>query len=129
MAVPSATITLAIDGTTVTLPSPGPNYEAVHQRAQAIGQTAAGADYVYDKAFSIYELVLPLDHLTATQKNDLDAFYKNKAIGGVNAFTYTDHLGTAHAGCRFLDSRLAFKKTQAGRFSIVLRFRVTSAVD
>ena len=129
MAVPAATITFVYGATTVTLPSPAPGYQVKQARAQAIGQTAAGADYVYDKGYSTYELQLTIPHMSDTQKDALDSFFKTTVIGGVNAFTYTDHFSTAHSNCRFLDPQLQFRKERSGRYTVALRLRVTSAVD
>lgn len=132
MAVPTATVTFVYDPggageTTLTLPSPEPAYRPEVQRAQARGQNAAGEPYVYDKAVTNRFLDVTF-LLTAAQKNSLISFFTTTVQGAVNTFTYTDHLSTAHAGCR-LWGDLDFQKTRANMFRITVRLRTTTDPD
>jgi len=126
--VPTATVTFAIGATTVTLPAPLPGYKSEYERAQSIGQTAAGADFVYDKDYGTYQAELVFE-ITAAQKSTLDTFFASTAVGGVNAFTYTDHYGTAHASCRFLDPKLVCAKLASARYRVSMRIRTAALLD
>jgi len=128
MTVPTATITFDCDGTVLTLPAPVPGYATESRRAQTIGQTAAGADYVYDKGYSLPHVELTVE-LSATQRANLETFFNSTTVGGVNTFTYTDHYGTAHASCRFLEPTLKFTKLPSARYRCKLKLRTGSVVD
>ena len=116
----NATMTFAAGATTVTVPAPVPEYDADHHIAQAVGRTAAGTRYVYDKNVTSRVTRIVLE-LTAAQKSSLITFIDSTLDGAVNTFTWTDHHGTAHASCRLLNpGELNFTKLKSNRFSVTL---------
>jgi len=119
----SSTITFARSGTSVDLNSPAPGYHVQAERSQVQGQTAAGDRYVYDKATTTRILEIPL-RLTGTQKANLEDFWENTCTVGVDIFDYTDHYGTTHHNCRFVNTSLRWRKTQDGRYETQLRIEI-----
>ena len=99
--------------TTVTLPAPMRGYEQRQERSQAVGQTADGTHYIYDKETVTRYLTLTL-RCDRTQKNALDNFFENTVKGALNTFKYVDHYGESHTSCRFAEPKLTWTKT-AGR--------------
>jgi len=122
------TITLDYDsGNTVTLSSPGPDYEFEPKMEQAVGQTAAGAWYVYDKAVENRTLVLTL-RITDAEKLALETWVRDQAKTSVNTFTLINHKRKTHTGCR-LTAPVAYRRTPGGRWSITLRIATTNDVE
>ena len=115
----NATMALARGAESVTLPAPAPGYDVGHRMAQAVGQTAAGDYYVYDKELTDRAVRLVLE-LTPAQKAALIAFVTDTLVGSVNTFTWTDHQGADHDDCRLRSADLAFRKLRSNRFRVVL---------
>jgi len=123
----SATILLAVNGNSVTLPAPVPGYDPGHERAQVIGQSAAGDYYVYDKAVTNRGIRFTVE-ATKTQKNAFITWYDTHAEGALNTFTFTDHYGTAHTDCRF-GEQPTISKLPSARYSIGLFVITTDDTD
>ena len=102
-------ITLQKDAASVSLPGPVPGYKARARKRQAIGRTAAGALYVYDKGIETYEITPVFESLTNAQKAALVSFCGTTVNGSQKTFTYTDENGAAFTA-RFLDSFIEFMK-------------------
>jgi len=109
----------------VELPDPLPGQPASLLRHQAVGRTAAGAVYVYDKGVTRRELVLRFGSLSAAQRTALEGFFDTVAQGARNSFTYTDVHGDAFTA-RFLDSSLAFVKVADDVWTLVIRLELDS---
>ena len=121
----NTTVTLAVNGDSVTLPMPQRGPVSRHVYAQAAGRTAAGDLFVYDKDVDYIENELTFV-LTRTQRDNLVAWFETHAEGMVNTFTYTDQWNSAFAGCRFLDPTLEFTKTPGAQWAVMLRFQSSS---
>ena len=126
--MPGATITFTRDAVTVNLPAPVPGYVPEHEVVQAVGRTAAGEYYVYDKGVTSRAVKLTIE-LTASQKVELLAFIDNAIEGCVNTFTYTDHLGVSHSDCRLRNAAIAITKLRSNRFRAELEITTTDDVD
>ena len=123
----SATITLTKDATSITVSAPPPGRDMPIERAQVIGQTAAGADYVYDKSYTLRELVLPV-RLPESEWSQLYDFWLTTCVAGLNTFTLLDHFGVTHSNCRFLDNKLPDHKTAGQMHEATIRIRVGERV-
>jgi len=123
----SATIQLAVNGNSVTLPAPVPGYTPNHERAQAIGQSAAGDYYVYDKAVTQRSIRFTVE-ATLAQKTAFLSWYDTHAEGALNTFTFTDHYGTAHSDCRF-GEQPSISKLPSARYTIELFVITTDDTD
>lgn len=124
----SATVTFAVGANTVTMPAPEPGYTFEVVKAQAVGQTAAGADFVYDKGYTVYSATLTF-RCTLTQMDAFTTWFNTHADGAVNTFTYTDHFSTPYTTCRFLSATVRWAKTSAGQYTTTLEFRVSTVLD
>ena len=118
-------ITLQKGATTVALPDPLPGYPVRAIQRQAVGRTAGGTVYVYDKGVETYEVELPFESLSNSEKSDLASFFDNEAQGCLQTFTYTDSNG-AERTARFLNPRLAFVKVAANVWDVRLRLELSS---
>ena len=123
----SATITLAIGANSVTLPAPKPGYIPNHERAQVIGQSAAGDYYVYDKNVTNRGIRFTVE-ATKTQKTAFITWYDTHAEGAANTFTFTDHYDTAHSDCRF-GEQPTISKLPSARYTIELFVITADDVD
>ena len=117
--------TFTRDATTISLPDPSPGYPVRARRRQAVGRTAGGTVYVYDKGVKTYEAELPFESLTATEKSDLVGFFEDTCQGGLQTFTYTDSNGTQRAA-RFIEPQLAFVKVAANVWDVGIRLELGS---
>jgi len=124
----NATITFTYGITSITLPAPAPGYSQEQRRAQTIGRTADGSVFVYDKQTVIRTLTLGLK-CSQAEKDDLDAFFENTVKGALNTFTYTDHQGISHTGCRFTNPTLSWAKTPGAMWETTLTIEVPETVD
>ena len=118
-------ITLKSGETTVTLPDPLPGYPVRARQRQAVGRTAGGSVYVYDKGVDTFEVELPLESLTDAEKNALVSFFDTLAKGCLETFTYTDSNGTARTA-RFLEPELSFVKVTANVWDVRLGLELAS---
>jgi len=133
MTVPTSTITLTYDPggpgeASVTLASPPPGYQMGHERAQALGRTADGTPYVYDRETTIYSLTLPVV-LTKTQRDNLDTFVTSTVKGALNTFRLVDHLGNTLNSCRFTEPSLMYVKTKSAQYRVTLRIQTPSTAE
>ena len=118
-------ITLASGEAAVTLPDPQPGYPARAVQRQAIGRTAGGSVYVYDKGVETFEVELPLESLTDEEKGALMNFFDTLAKGCLETFTYTDSNGSARTA-RFLEPGLSFVKVAANVWDVRLHMELAS---
>ena len=116
-------VTFVLGETTVALPDPAPGYPVRSERRQAVGRTAGGQVYVYDKGVTTTEAILPFESLTDAEKTALAAFFADEAEAAANTFTYTDSHAAAHTA-RFLDSRLDFVKVAGGVWDVRVRLEL-----
>ena len=116
-------VTFVLGETTVTLPDPAPGYPVRSARRQAVGRTAGGQTYVYDKGVTTTEALVPFESLTDAEKAALAAFFADEAEGAANTFTYTDSAAVAHTA-RFLDPRLDFVKVAGGVWDVRVRLEL-----
>ena len=128
MTVPTATITLTRGEDSVELNTPPPGYEFQSEEVQALGQTAAGAWYVYDKGITDRRLRMPL-LLPLTQRDGLLTFVRTHLNGGVNTFTLTDHYAENHVTCRLLNPTLPFRKTRGALYEVTLEVHTEDDVN
>jgi len=116
-------VTFVLGETSVTLPDPAPGYPVRSERRQAVGRTAGGQVYVYDKGVTTTEAILPFESLTDAEKAALAAFFADEAEGAANTFTYTDSHAAAHTA-RFLDPSLDFVKVAGGVWDVRVRLEL-----
>lgn len=117
------TVTLASGATSITLPAPSGTIEAPARKRQAIGRTAGGTVYAYDKGVDTYEVTVNLQSLTNTEKTNLESFFDTTVNGAVNTWTYTDENGNDYTA-RFLEPQLSFEKIAGGIWDIDLRLEI-----
>ena len=110
-------ITLLNGADLLTLPDPIPGYPVRAVRRQAVGRTAGGSVYVYDKGVDTFEVELPFESLTDEEKDALSDFFDSVAEGCLQTFTYTDSNGAAHTA-RFITPKLDFTKVAAGVWDV-----------
>jgi len=128
MGVIQSKVTFARGEDTIDLSPPPPGYSHAKERAQAIGETAAGTWYVYDKEVDNRILNLSLV-LTLAEKDALETFFDSTVVASLNTFTYTDHLGVAHTSCRLRNPRLEWTKTPGGRYRVDLEIIMAADPD
>jgi hypothetical protein len=102
-------VTFELDGTTVTLPDPAPGCPVSRERRQAVGRTAGGTVFAYEKGPPTLRSALKFESLTDAEKEALKSFFDSKACGAMQAFTYTDSAGTAWTA-RFEEAALRLTK-------------------
>ena len=118
-------VSLQRQTTTVTLPDPLPGYPVRAAHRQAVGRTAGGAVYVYDKGVKTFEVELHFESLSQSEKEALAAFFKDTAEGCLQTFTYSDSNGTARTA-RFLEPRLEFTKVAPSVWDVRFRLEINS---
>ena len=121
----AATVTFVKDATTVTLPAPSPGSTMREVKHQALGLTAGGVRYAYDKGVDRYETDLEFQGLDASEKAALQSFFHTTVDGVVNTFTYTDSNGTGRTA-RFLDPTLEFRKLAVNVWDVTVRLEVST---
>jgi len=117
----------------LTLPFPdAPGYQCVTKRGQVQQQTFGGAVRTADRDVSWYEttftVTIPHDIASDEDMVALEAFWDDTAKGGLNSFTWTDILGTAHNNARFLDAELDAKPLAGNLYRVTLRLRTDERV-
>ena len=118
-------VTFVLGETNVELPDPSPGYPVRAIQRQAVGRSAGGTLYVYDKGVETYEVEITFESLTDSEKSALQGFFDNDTEGCLNTFTYTDSNGTARTA-RFLEPRLEFIKISAGVWDVRIRLELNS---
>lgn len=123
------TMTFVYGVTTCTLPAPAAgSWRAETVRVQAQATAADGTLFVDDKGVTRWLVRFRLV-CTRAQAVALESFYRATVQGALYAFTFTDHLGRAWAGCTFHDDQRAeFTKTAGGRYEIEISLRATQAI-
>ena len=109
----------------VTLPDPLPGYPVRAVRRQAIGRTAGGSVYVYDKGVDTFEVELPFELLTNAEKTALSDFFDNVAEGCLQTFTYTDSNDVSRTA-RFMAPRLDFVKVSSNVWDVRFHLELDS---
>jgi len=102
-------VTFEKDAASVTLPGPVPGSLMREVRRQAVGRSAGGMVYVYDKGVVTHEVTLTFESLSDVEKDALVAFFHDAAQGAQHSFTYTDSRGATYTA-RFVEPRLRLHK-------------------
>ena len=100
-------VKLVLGGTTVYLQNPDVANVLATEKVQVVNRSAAGDRYRYDRGVEILTMQLRWSQLRDSEKVALRSFFEDTADGVLNAFTYTDHRGTAW-DAYFVDSTLDF---------------------
>jgi len=95
-------VTLVKDGSTLTLPNPAHRSGPKSIAHQAIGLTAGGVRYVYDKGVTVYQITLTFEMLTQAEYSNFMTFYNTTVSESLNTFTYTDSKSNTYTA-RFID--------------------------
>ena len=117
-------ILFALDSITITLPDPVPGSPVRRVGRQALGRTAAGKAYAYEKGPASHEVELRLESLTNAEKDALAAFIADTCQGCLRPFTYTDSAGVARAA-RLLNPQLEFTKVCANVWDVRLHLELS----
>jgi len=121
----ATTITFARGETTVTLPAPPGGYPVREVKRQAIGLTAGGTRYVYDKGIDTYEAEITLESLSDSEKASLDGFFHTTVDGSKQTFSYTDSAGDEYLA-RFLSPTLNYTKISKNCFDVVFHLELSA---
>ena len=116
-------VTFTKGGDSAALPSPIPGSLVLERKHQAIGRTADGTIYTYDKGVAIYEVQLAFESLTDTEKNELQNFFHTTVNGAVESFTYVDSANNNFTA-RMIDGTLRFRKVAANVWDVSLRLEI-----
>lgn len=109
----------------VTLPDPLPGYPVRAVRRQAVGRTAGGSVYVYDKGVDTFDVELPFESLTDVEKAALSDFFDTVVEGCLQTFTYTDSNAVSRTA-RFMTPRLDFVKVSSNVWDVRLHLELDS---
>lgn len=91
--------------TVVTIQNPLRENKEIITKHQALGRSASGLVYTYDKGLTLYKLSLEFDELRQLEKDRLTSFWETSVNGIMNQFVYTDHTGKLW-NARFLTTEL-----------------------
>lgn len=91
-----------------------PSRSNIHKikKFQALGRTAGGQIYAYDKGPTSKRLELEFLELRQSEKDALESFYDTTVDGVITNFEYTDHFGTTW-NAKFLETELNFEETDS----------------
>ena len=129
MAIPAqATVKFSRSGTDVVVAAPQVGSGRQQEKAQALGQTASGTYYAYDKGHTTYRATLDFE-LTETQKDALMTFFNTTTTGVVNVFDYVDQKGVLYSSCRLADTTLDITKLASQRWRIALTMLTAALMD
>lgn len=95
-------VTLVENGNTLTLPNPAHQGRVRAIPHQAVGLTAGGTRYVYDKGVTLYQITLTFQLVTEAEYSAFMTFYTSTVDESLTTFTYTDSKGNAYALTRFI---------------------------
>ena len=118
-------VSLTKDAATVALPGPNPGYVSLEAKRQALGRSAGGTVYVYDKGVSTFEVELSFESLTNAEKAALQSFFDSTVNGAITTFTYTDSGGNTTTA-RVLNTELAFRKVADNVWDVSFRLELNS---
>ena len=121
----STTVTFVSGATTVTLPAPSPGASMDAVKHQALGLTAGGTRYAYDKGVDRYEVELVFVSLTDSQKEDLQSFFHTTVDGVTNTWTYTDSAGNSFTA-RFLNPTLSFTQVARRVWDVTMKLELNA---
>ena len=119
----ATTVTFVSGATTVTLPGPQPGAGIEEHKHQALGLTAGGTRYAYDKGVDRYEVELDFHSLTTAQQTALQSFFHTTVDGVANTWTYTDTAANSYTA-RFLDPILSFRQVARGVWDVTIRLEL-----
>ena len=95
--------------TAISLQNPKRSNAYNLKKHQAMGRTASGNLYTYDKGVDIKKLVLEFEELRQSEKDNLESFYNTTVDGIMNTFSLADHQGNTWTA-RFLNTELEFEE-------------------
>jgi len=121
----SLNVTFVNGSTTVTLPGPIGGSAMSRIKAQAIGLSAGGTRFAYDKgATDRFEAELAFKNLSTDEKEDLDSFFDSDVDGVTTTFTYTDTNGQEYTA-RFLEPELRITKVVFGIWDVSMKLELS----
>lgn len=103
--------------TTVILDGPSSDYPKRQVKRQALGRSAGGTVYTYDKGVATYEIEIELVNLTEALKDSFQSFFDSTINGVTNTFTFKDEAGDNYVA-RFLSANLEFAKQTKNLYSV-----------
>ena len=112
-------------GGDIVLPGPTPGYPVRMRHLQAVGLTAGGVRYAYEKGVTLYEVELSFETLSDSDKDNLDTFFGTTIGGASKTWTYTDTSGNTYTA-RFLDDSLEWTKVAQGVWSVNVRLELST---
>jgi len=112
-------------GGAITIPGPIPGSTMQTILHQAVGLTAGGTRYAYDKGVTLYRAELRFTTLSATNREALDTFFRTTVTGTTTTWTYTDTGGNTYTA-RFLNTELAFAKVAPEIWSVNITLELSS---
>lgn len=121
-------VTLAAPEKTITLPSPVPGAEHIRRKRQAVGRSAGGDLYVYDKGEDARRIAIKFESLDDSARDALEEFFAENAQGRSNSFTYIDSEGVEF-DARFADSELRFTKIARNVWDITLSLEIEDTTE
>jgi len=121
-------VTFQRSATAVTLPDPAPGQAVARERRQAVGRTAGGTVFVYEKGPATLRTELRFESLTDAEMESLKDFFDAEACGARNTFTYTDSSGTAWTA-RSCDAALNLIKVCANVWDARVKLELNSTED
>jgi len=116
---------LTKNATVVTLPSPAQDYPLSQTKRQAMGRSAGGTVYAYDKGLSTFEVELTIENLTSTDRSNLQSFFSTTVNGVTATWTLTDSSGGTYTA-RFLDPVLQFEEHIRDNYRVRLRLELSA---
>ena len=93
---------------------------------QALGRTAAGDVYVYDKGVEVRTMTFEFRYLDNTEKEDLEEFHRTTVKGAYQEFSLTDHRSRSWMA-RFVRD-LEFSEILDGRWNCTVVLEVEAAL-
>jgi hypothetical protein len=125
----ASTVSFTIGGTTVTVNGPAGPTDVAALPLTAIDRAADHTLWSY-RYTSTKKWVwgMTLNDLTAAQKDALEDFFTDTAIGPTNTLTYVHTDGTSYATCRFLSTELKWQRVNQALWSVPIQLEVPSQV-
>jgi len=109
--------------TILALPGPVPGSIVRQTKRQAVGRTAGGALYTYDKGVSAWGATLTFESLSDEEKSDLVSFFHDVANGVMNSFTYTDSTGHEFTA-RFASPDITLRKVAQNVWDVTVELEL-----